>query len=133
MDENTVREMRLYVDEYLSLYQESKKILEQMEQLREKIEPYMTENNLDALEGSRGQGRIERKQVERPILNARFTTYNVEDVIHLLPANSKKKCLVEVVDKDKLEALCKLGEVSEDVLQMKQTKTTYSFNVRINK
>ena len=127
------KQMELHVDQYLSIYQECKKMQEQLDELREIIESYMKENKVDSLEGTRGQGKIELKQQERPIMNARYTTYSLDDISNVIPANMKKKCIVEVVDKDKLEALCKLGEVSNDILQMKQTKTSYSFNVRLAK
>jgi hypothetical protein len=127
------KEMQLAVDQYLSVYQEYKKMKDQVDTLREVIEPYMKENDLPFIEGTDGRGKVERTLQERPTMNARYTTYDIHEIAGLLSPALKKKCVVEVVDKDKLEALCKLGEVPEDILNRKVTKQSYSFVARFQK
>ncbi|MDB5083436.1 MAG: hypothetical protein JWN30_322 [Bacilli bacterium] len=133
MNGNIQKEIQFAVDHYINVYKEYKKIKDQLDDLHGIIEPYMKENDLTSIHSSDGRGKVELLMQERPIMNARYTTYDVEQVANLLTASSKKKCIVEVVDKDKLEALCKLGEVSADVLQHKLTRAGTSFVTRLIK
>lgn len=126
-------EMQAAVDHYLHLYNESKKLEEQLKVLRGVIEPYMKSNNVDAIAGSDGLQRIELTQQSRPVMTSRYSSYDVTEISGLLQPAARKKCVVEVVDKDKLEALCKLGELPETLLSHKVTSTTHSFSVRSGK
>lgn len=127
------KEMQLAVDQYLSVYQDYKKLKDELDSLKEVIEPYMKENELPFIEGTDGRGKVELTLQERPAMNARYTTYDIQEIASLLSPALKKKCVVEVVDKEKLEALCKLGEVPEEVLKRKLTKQSYSFVTRLQK
>jgi hypothetical protein len=127
------KDMQLAVDQYLQVYQECKRLKDQLDTLKEVIEPYMHEYEFPSIEGTDGRGKVELSKQERPVMNARFTTYDVNDISTLLQPSQRKKCIVEVVDKDKLEALCKLGEVTAEVLEHKITKTSYSFSARFSK
>lgn len=133
MPGNIKKEMQLAVDQYLNLYQAHKKLKDQVDTLREVIEPYMKENEFTFIEGTDGLGRVELTQQDRPVMNARYTTYDVQQISSFLSSALKKKCVVEVVDKEKLEALCKLGEVPADVLTHKITRPTFGFTARFPK
>lgn len=124
------KDVQLAVDEYLSLYRQSKQIDAALKELRGVIEPYLKEHKC-VVEGSDGEGKIELATARRPIMNTQYTTYQLGDISPLLPANILRKCTVQVIDKEKLEALGKLGEVSEDILNRKQTRESISFTVRL--
>lgn len=126
-------DVQVAVDQYLELYVEAKKIEKKLDALRQVIEAYMKENGLDRVDHTDGRGHIQLTVQERPIMTSRYTTYDAGDIASLLPPNVRKKCIVEVIDKEKLEALEKLGEVSEEVLSRKQTKSSVSWVVRYQK
>lgn len=127
------KEMQVAIDEYLRVYKEYKRLEDALGELRQIIEPYMKEQALNSVEGSDGLGRLDLSLQQRPIMNARYTTYALEDMADCLTHALKKKCVVEVVDKDKLEALCKLGELPQEVLERKTVRASYSFIARLNK
>ncbi|SFV08305.1 hypothetical protein [Alicyclobacillus macrosporangiidus] len=126
-------DIQVAVDQYLELYAEAKKMEKKLEALRQVIEAYMKENGLDQVEHTDRRGHIQLIVQQRPITTSRYTTYDAAEISSLLPPNVRKKCIVEVIDKDKLEALAKLGEVSADVLSRKQTNSSVSWVVRYQK
>ncbi|MCL6443982.1 MAG: hypothetical protein K6T83_11085 [Alicyclobacillus sp.] len=126
-------DIQLAVDEYVRLYAEVKQLETKLDELRAIIEPYMVQEAVRELSTTDGSGRLVMNQSERPVMSARYTSYDVNEIAALLPPNLRKKCIVEVVDKDKLEALSKLGEVSPDVVARKITRSTTSLMVRLDK
>ncbi|WP_026961487.1 hypothetical protein [Alicyclobacillus herbarius] len=130
---NVRADVQVAVDHYLELYAEAKQLEKKMDALRKVIEVYMKENDLEQMAHSNGGGWIQLVPQERPVMTSRYTTYDTAELANLLPPAVRKKCLVEVVDKDKLEALAKLGEVPEDVLQRKVTRSSVSWVVRFEK
>lgn len=127
------KEMQLAVDRYLELYKENKRLKDEMDLLKGEIETYMQDNQLHVLEGTASSGKVERILQERPPMNSRYTTYDLNTISQFLTPSLKKKCVVEVVDKEKLESLCKLGQISSEVLELKLSKTSYSFVTRVSK
>lgn len=127
------RDIQVAVDQYLNIYQEHKKLKEQLDGLREVIQPYMDEHELPFIEATDGRGRVEVSHQERPVMNARYTTYDAAEIAQLLQPSLRKKCIVEVVDKEKLEALCKLGEAPSSVLERKITKPITNFAARFTR
>lgn len=121
------------VDQYMELHQVSKQLEERMKTLRQAIEPFMREHAVDYIRDKNRTGKVQLTMLERATMTSRFTTYEVEAMSKALEPSALKRCLVEVVDKDKLEALCKLGEIPADVLAYKSTKPTYSLTVRFDK
>lgn len=121
------------VDQYLELYTVSKQLEERMKELRSPIEAFMKEQQVPFIFDRQRTGKVQLGQTDRATATARYTTYALEDVLPLLPQASVEKCVVQVVDKDKLEALAKLGEVPSVVLEHKATRPSYSFSVRIDK
>ncbi len=126
-------DIQLAVDQYLELYSVYKQLEKKIDELRKVIEPYMKENGLEHVANSDGTGRVQLALAERPIVTSRYTTYDADEICSLLNASVWKKCVVEVVDKEKLEALAKMGEVPEEVLARKVTKPSYSMVVRYEK
>jgi|SRR5579875_2146196 len=125
------KDIQLAVDQYLNLYQEYKKLKDELDELKGVIEPYMNETGFTCISGTDGQGRVELTEQDRPVMNARYTTYDINEISNLLQPSVRKKCIVEVVDKEKLEALHKLGEVPADVLSRKITRKSNSFITRL--
>lgn len=126
------QEVQIAVDTYLALYRQSKEIEAKMKSLRGVIEPFLKQHPDSVLEAGDGSGKIELTSSKRPIMNAQYTTYNIEDISSLLPANILRKCTVQVVDKERLESLGKLGQIPEEVLALKQTRESVSFTCKLN-
>jgi hypothetical protein len=126
-------DIQLAVDQYLELYSVYKQLEKKIDELRKVIEPYMKENELKDIFNSDGTGRVQLALTERPVVTSRYTTYDVDELSGLLKPGVWKKCVVEVVDKEKLEALAKMGEVPEEVLARKVTRPSYSMVVRYEK
>jgi hypothetical protein len=126
-------EIQLAVDKYVELYKLCKETEGKMEALRAAIEPYMQESGLSAIDATDGSAFVSFGVSERPVMNARYTTYELEEVSSFLTSAQRRRCVVEVVDKEKLEALCKLGELPEDILTRRLTRTVRSFSVRLRK
>jgi dethiobiotin synthetase len=133
MQDTVQADVQAAVDEYMVLYRQYKATEDALGALRKVIEPYMKECELTSLPCSDGSGRIDLSLVERPVMNARYTSYAIEDVAGWLTPSTRKKCVVEVIDKEKLEALCQLGEVPAQVLDRKVTRPSYSLIARPGK
>ncbi|QSO46504.1 hypothetical protein JZ786_18850 [Alicyclobacillus mengziensis] len=121
------------VDQYMELYQVSKQLDERMSALRKVIEPFMRDNEISAIRDRNRTGKVQLNVQERARMTARYTTYEVEQLSKLLEPHLIQRCLVEVVDKDKVEALSKLGELPADVIDYRTTSPTYSLTVRFEK
>lgn len=118
------------VDQYLELYTVYKQLEARLKELRTYIEPFMRENSLEHIGNRNRTGRVQLTLAERPSATARYSTYDLAEILALLEPSAAEKCVVNVVDKDKLEALAKLGEVPTEVLEHRITKPTYSLSVR---
>lgn len=126
-------DIQIAVDQYLDFYVEMKALEKKVDALRKVIQPYMEEVGFDEIYSSNGGGKVELARAERSSSTSKYTTYDAERIASLLSPGMKKKCFVEVVDKDKLEALCKLGEIPENVLEERMTKVTTSFLAKLKK
>lgn len=122
--------MQRVTDEYIELYKKQKKLKEEMDALRNIIEPYMLENNIEELKGFTVDGYLKLSEQERPTVTARYSTYDIEEISPLLPTKMKNKCIVKVIDKEALEGLYKLGEISEEILHKKNTKKSVRLSVK---
>lgn len=118
------------VDDYIELYVQYKDLEKKLKGLRNVIEPYMQDNNIEEICGLTINGCIKIETQDRPIVSAKYTTYDVDKVINILNDELKAKCIVNVVDKDKLEALHKLGEISEEILAFKILNTISKFSAK---
>lgn len=115
-------------DNYIELYREYKEIQKKLDKLREEIEPYMLEEGLNEIETDKG--KIILSSQERAPVSSRYTSYDLSELDKILSPNAREKCVVEVIDKEILEALCKIGEVPKDILDRKITNTTMRFSVK---
>jgi hypothetical protein len=116
------------VDKYIDIDAEYKKLGKQLKALRGEIEPYMEEKGLTRIDGT-GRGAIELVATNRANITSKFSSYDPA-VVSLLDAESAKMCKVEVIDKDVLEGLVKMGKISADrVKQYKTLKSGINFTV----
>ena len=121
------------VDQYMELYQVSKQLEERMLTLRKVIEPFMRDNAVDSVRDRNRTGKVQLTVQERAKVTARYTTYELDELCKVLDPSLIQRCVVEVVDKDKVEALAKLGEIPSTVSEHRTTVPTYSLTVRLNK
>lgn len=126
------QDVQIAVDTYLALYRQSKELDSRLKSLRSVIEPFLKEHPDAVLDATDGSGKIELTASRRPIMNAQYTTYNIEDITPHLPAHILRKCTVQVIDKDRLESLGKLGQIPDEVLELKQTRESLSFTCKLN-
>lgn len=133
MQENIPPQIQDAVDQYMELHQVSKQLDERMKELKDLIVSFMKESEFEHIRDKNRTGKVQLVVIERASVTARYTTYNLEELTNLLEPALLQRCTVSVIDKDKLEALSKLGEVATDVLSHKSTKPSYSLNVRIDK
>lgn len=119
------------VDQYVEIYQVSKQLEERMKELKSLILSFMRENEFSEIPDSNHYGKVQLSVSERATLTARYTTYNLDELAKLLDAATLDRCVVSVVDKDKLAALSKLGEVDDDILEHKSTRPSYALTVRL--
>lgn len=117
------------VDKYIRLHEEYKKIEKQLEELRKVIEPALQESNLVKVNGTQG-GSVQVITQERPNVTGRYSTYELEDIEQFLSAKAKKACIVKRIDREKLEALMKIGEVDEELQELK--RLTPQVSIRVN-
>lgn len=124
-------QIQMAVDQYVELYQVSKQLEERMKGLKDVILQFMKEQNVDQLRDANQVGKVLLLVSERATTTARYTTYDLAEIASLLEPDLLEKCVARVIDKEKLNALSKLGEVSADVLAHKTTKPSYSLSVRL--
>jgi hypothetical protein len=120
------------VDQYIPMYKEYKKLEAKMKKLRKKIEPFMKENDVVSLEGTEeGFIRIEKRNIGNT--TARYSTYD-PDLIAELPKEVQDVCVLQVIDRDKLEALVALEAVDEEIVgQYKNEKIVPCFTIDVDK
>ncbi|WP_067623142.1 DUF7376 domain-containing protein [Alicyclobacillus acidiphilus] len=133
MAENIPDTVQDAVDQYVESYQVYKQLEERIQSLRKVIEPFMKESGIDVIPDRKRIGRVQLTVQERAKLTSRYTTYEVEQLRQVLAPDLVEKCLVEVVDKDKVEALSKLGEIPPQTSEFKSVTPTYSLSVRFEK
>ena len=122
-------EIQMDVDDYLELHEMYTQLEAQLKKLRKNIEPFMEVNDITRIEGSNGKA-IEIVDQVRANVTSNFTTYDVDAVRDMVPKRYLNQVIVECVDRDKLEALVKLGRVKQTVYRHKTFKSTPCFMVR---
>jgi hypothetical protein len=113
------------VDKFLSLYDEYHALKETMEKLKEELETYMIEHEVKELDGYKTNRKIVLQPVHRPKVTSRYSTYDVESILPFLNKETKEKCLVQVVDKDAIEAYIQLNMLPKDIEQHKNVTSSY--------
>lgn len=122
-------DIQLAVNRYVELYEQAKEMEKEMKDLRAVIEPFMTAQGIDAILTPNG-AKVEISQSQRPVMNAKFTTYDFSKISPLLSTSVLKKVSVKVLDKDRMEALHKLEEIPVEIMQMKDLNLIQSFSVK---
>ena len=75
----------------------------------------MKDHGVEAISDRKQTGRVQLTLQERAKMTSRYTTNDIEELSKAFDPKLVKKCLVEVVDKDKVEALTHLGEFPFDI------------------
>lgn len=116
------KDIQAKVDKYVELHTLQRKLEARLKELRGDIEPYMHKKNIMRIEDTKGTGAIVTEFSQRPEVTARYTTYELVDVMPFLDSDLEKFCITKVVDRDALEYLIKSKQVDREVLDCKQTK-----------
>ena len=113
------------VDEYLALHEQISELNKKLKALRNDIEPYMEKYDIEEIKGTE-KGKILRPPVSRAPMNANYTTYDVTKISMAVPKKFHDDCIVEVVDKEELEKLVKLGKFSQRTIsKLESCKVKY--------
>jgi hypothetical protein len=116
------------VDEYIELDAAMKKLNAQLKAMRPDIEAYMENNDIDEINGSH-RGKISLVPRNMPIMNTRYTSYDVEAIMPLLPPKYRRECIVKVVDKEVLEMLVKTNKVPKSIQSFKLSNPSRAFTI----
>lgn len=118
------------VDEYVDLHKACKELESRLKKLRKEIEPFMEENELESIRNSAGNGAIHLEPSNMAIVTAQFTAYS-PSILEQLGKEVAEMVMETVVDRDKLEAMVKLGVIQEDHIKpYKQFKAVRKFTVK---
>jgi CRISPR/Cas system-associated endonuclease Cas3-HD len=123
------KEMQTLVEEYINTHKEHKILEAKLKRMREILEPFMKLNNLDTLISVAQVGKITLIDQDRPHVTSQFTYYSVDRVLPIISPEARQKCLVNLIDKEALEALEKLREVPAEVLNFKILNKSSRFSV----
>ncbi|MFB5190657.1 DUF7376 domain-containing protein [Alicyclobacillus fastidiosus] len=121
------------VDQYVELYQVFKQLEERVQALRKEIEPFMKDSGIESISDRNRLGKVQMTVQNRAKMTSRYTTYDVHELSKLLSPELVEKCLVEVVDRERVDALTKLGEISSEVAAHRAVTPTYGLTVRFGK
>lgn len=117
------------IESYIEKHKQYKDLEKQLKLLRSSIEPFMTDNNLNVVVSMANKGKITLDSLERPVVTSRYTYYNLDLVNPYLSVQARRKCVVNLIDKEALEALEKLKEVPADALNCRVVSTISRFQV----
>lgn len=116
------------VDEYISLHQQVKEMEKRMAELKEAINPFIEVT--DRLQGSKGS--IVRQVSNRPVMNAEYTSYELDDIKDYITPSIKRigGLLVTRVAAKNLELLVEAGKLPAEILSFKKVNVVKSIVVR---
>lgn len=98
-----------------------------MKRLRAELEEYMDSKGLDFIFDDNGLG-VAREVREMTEITARYTTYDVDDlIVGVDNPEVIADCIVEVVDRDLVQAKILTGELPKEVQELKRSKPTICF------
>ncbi|MNE87167.1 hypothetical protein D3C80_1843350 [compost metagenome] len=107
------------MEAYHTKHRQMKMLEKELKALREEIEPYMQDKNLASILGEDGRGvALENRRM--PLLTAQFTTYDIDDLVMVLDLDVVSECIVEVVDRNLVEAMVNLGKVPKEIEELKK-------------
>jgi len=124
------KQMQQHVDEYLKVYEASKKVEKELKRLRGLIEEEMEARQVYAISGTNGGG-VELQEGERVVQNALYTTYD-PSLLTAIPAGLARQCKEIVVNKDMVEGFIKEKKLSRkmcDEFKMKKPSVTFKTTV----
>ena len=118
------------VDQYVEIYQVWKQLEVRMKSLRDVILPFMKEHEIQEIPDKLNMRKVQLFITQRAAMTSRYTTYDFAELAALMNPALLEKCVVSVVDKEKVMALSSLGEIDESILTHKSTQSSYSLQVR---
>lgn len=124
-----LKSMQGAVDEYIQVHAEMKKLENHLKELRGIIEPFMEISKIGRIGGSAG-GALALQVSQRPPMNAKYTSYELDILAEFLTPKVQKKVVVPRIDKDLLEAIVKLGEAPKEILDLKITSESRAFVIK---
>ena len=116
------------VKEYLLLDQQVKAGEKRLRELRKRIEPYMGERELNNIVTE--VGSIVIVPQPRAIMSARFTTYEIDDLLKVASPDAVSMCIVEKVDREAVDYLVSTKVIPKDVENYKQMLISPCFSVK---
>jgi hypothetical protein len=123
------REILDAVELYALKDAQAKQLEKELKALRKQIEPYMLERSLSSIESDSGTIVIEPRNMA--MITSRYTSYEVDDVLKVVSDPVLlADCIVEVVDKEAIDAYIKLGKIPKEVEELKQYRETDWFVVK---
>lgn len=105
------------VDRYLEFHKYVSTLNTRLKELRAEIEPYMDEKGLERIYGDKQEGSIDIVYQQRPEVNARYTTYDMNKVSKVISRKQLEMCLTKVVDREMIDYL-----IATDMIDKKQEK-----------
>lgn len=123
------KDMLEKVEAYKAMHSQYKKLEREMKRLREEIEPYMLERGIPEIVDDLGQGVVLEER-RMPMMSTRYTSYDIDDLVMVLDPKVVSDCIVEVIDKDLVEAKVLMGEIPQEISELKKYKLTNCFIVK---
>jgi hypothetical protein len=120
------KEIMEKVEAYHIKHAQMKKLERELKDLRNEIEPYMKERGLNNILNDLGKG-VALEQRRMPYITARYSTYETEDLLMVLEPKLVADCIVEVVDRDIIDAMVKLSKIPPEVEELKKYSHTPHF------
>jgi hypothetical protein len=114
------------VEEYRHKHRMFKQLERELKRLKEEIQPYMEEKGVAEILDELGQG-VALEDRKMPLLSTRYTTYDIDDLAMVLDPVVASECIVEVIDKDIVEAKVLLGEIPAEISELKRYNLTRCF------
>jgi hypothetical protein len=122
--------MQAHVDDYLKVYEASKKLEKELKRLRGLIEEEMEARQVYAISGTKGGG-VEVIESERVTSSSLYTTYD-PSLLTCIPAGLARQCKEVVVNKDMVEGFIKEKKLSKKMCEefkMKKPSVTFKTTV----
>jgi len=122
--------MQAQIDDFIAKTKQKNKLEKELKELRPFIEEWIEVSEQAVIKGSTG-GTINKIATSRPQVTSRYTYYDAEIIVAELPMDIARKCIVEVVDKNIVDAFITLGVIDEDVAGAANTsKSSFNYTVK---
>ncbi|MMZ43595.1 hypothetical protein D1872_51550 [compost metagenome] len=114
------------VEQYRRMSLQYRNLERELEKLKKEIQPYMEEKGITEILDETGQGVVLEER-RMPDLTTRYTTYDIDDMIEVLDPAVVSECIVEVIDRDIVEAKVLLKQVPQEISELKRYKLRNCF------